>query len=212
MLGPLTSSYSSALTNLINCLSPHTMTDLKVGDYLPEGVKFSYIPVDLQYVQQEDALSCSQPLPFDLDKQIAQLNSNSNVLLVAVPGAFTPTCTENHIPPYLDNLAKLKQEKNVAMIIIVSTNDAFVLNAWAKLLLRNIKVTGNEPKVVFASDGGAKFSSQFNLSVDASARGMGVRTARYAIAISKDRQIKYIGKEVDRTVQHSSLEAATAKL
>lgn len=188
------------------------MALLKVGDRIPEGAKFAYIPVDLQSVHQEDALSCSQPLEFDLDTHLSRLQDGENVLLVAVPGAFTPTCTENHIPPYLDNLVLLKQQKNVALIIVVSANDAFVLNAWAKLLLRSVRVTGNEPKLVFASDAGAKFSSQFDFSVDASARGMGIRTARYAIAFGKDRVVKYVGKETDRSVRYSGLETVTAKL
>jgi alkyl hydroperoxide reductase 1 len=188
------------------------MPQLQVGDRLPEGVKFNYIPIDLQQVHQEDVLACAQPLVFDLDKQLAKLDENSNVLLVAVPGAFTPTCTENHIPPYLEKLVKLKEEYNVALIIIISTNDAFVLNAWAKLLLRDVKATGKEPRLVFASDGGAQFSQKFDLSVDARARGMGVRTARYAIAFSKDRLVKYVGKEVDRSVRYSGVDAVVAKL
>ncbi|ODV79723.1 Redoxin [Suhomyces tanzawaensis NRRL Y-17324] len=188
------------------------------GDQFPKDVTFTHVPIDLATVQTASALACEIPTPLKLDKLFDQLadTSSPNVVIVSVPGAFTPTCTENHIPPYLTHLAALKNDKKVGALIIISANDAFVLNAWGKLLIKNeasVSASGDYPRVIFASDPAAKFSAAHDLSVDASANGMGIRTARYGLVVdAKSRKIKYLGKEVERGVKHSGYEAVTSKL
>lgn len=177
---------------------------LQQGDTFPKDIAFKFIPIDLN--RKQDPLACEQPILLKLDKHLEQ--TEGNTLIVSVPGAFTPTCTENHIPPFLNNLTKLKNEKNIGSIIVISANDAFVLNAWGKLLLSTVKVTEPAPKIFFASDGNAAFSKNNDLSVDASANGMGIRSARYAIVIEdKTRKILYLGKEIERGVKFSGIDA-----
>lgn len=176
------------------------------GDKFPEGVQFKYIPVELK--KTEDPLACSIPTVLNVDKLLEE-DKNGFTLIVSVPGAFTPTCTANHIPPYLNNLSELVEKKNINTLIVISANDAFVLNAWGKLLVAGAKMgDGPFPKVFFASDPLAEFSLKNGLSVDASANGMGIRTARYALAIrNSDRQIVYLGKETEKGVKVSGLDA-----
>ena len=182
------------------------------GSSFPSGVEFAYIPIDLSTIKNDDALACAKPLPLKLDKLIEQ-NAGSNVLFVSVPGAFTPTCTENHIPPYLDNLAALKKEKNILTIVVLSANDPFVLNAWAKFLLKDAKydAAADLPKVVFASDPNAKFSQDNGISLDLSGAGFGLRTGRYAFVVNADtRSVSYYGVESGSGVEASGYDAIKA--
>lgn len=186
------------------------------GGEFPQGVEFTHIPIELSAAKDQlNPLACAIPTGLKLDKVLAELSQSDalKVLIVAVPGAFTPTCTENHIPPYLNSLPKLKENK-VGAVIFTSANDAFVLNAWGKLLILEATLgSGDFPKVFFASDPNAEFSQKHNLSVDVTSKGMGIRTARYALIVDgKDRKVQYIGKEVERAVNFSGLDAVLAKL
>lgn len=188
---------------------------ISTGSSFPEGIEFAYVPIDPATVAQGSALECSVPLPLKLDKLIEQ-NKGGNILFVAVPGAFTPTCTENHIPPYLTHLADLRKNKDITTVVIVSANDPFVQNAWGKLLLQQAKVNDAKglPKVIFASDPNAKFSVDNNLSLDLTDKGLGVRTARYAFVINADtRKVSYYGLESGAGVTVSGYDAVeSAKL
>ena len=97
------------------------------------------------------------------------------VVLFAVPGAFTPTCHKNHLPGYLDNAAAIKA-KGVDAIAVTSTNDVFVLDAWAT-------ATGARGAIEFLADGSAAFAKAIGLAVDASERGMGMRSRRYSMTV-----------------------------
>ena len=97
------------------------------------------------------------------------------VVLFAVPGAFTPTCHRNHLPGYLDN-AEAIRAKGIDTIAVTSTNDAFVLDAWAK-------ATGAAGKIEFLADGNGDFARAIGLSADGSARGMGIRSQRYSMLV-----------------------------
>lgn len=184
---------------------------LSSGSKFPPSIEFAYIPIELSSVSQDDALACAKPLPLKLDKVLEQ-NAGSNVLFVAVPGAFTPTCTENHIPPYLDHLAELKKDKNISTVIVLSANDPFVINAWGKLLLKNAKLpSADAPQVIFASDPNAKFSVDNNISLDLTEMGLGVRTGRYAFVVKSDtREVTYYGVESGSGVEASSYDAVSA--
>lgn len=178
----------------------------------PSGIEFSYVPIELSQISADDALACSRPINLSLDK-LFEKNAGGNVLFVSVPGAFTPTCTENHIPPYLNNLASLKKEKNISTLVVLSANDAFVINAWGKLLLKNAEFnTADElPTVIFASDPNAKFSVDNGISLDLTGMGLGIRTGRYAFVVNADsKKVSYYGVESGSGVTVSGLEAIQA--
>lgn len=182
------------------------------GSEFPTGIEFAHVPIDLSLVGEEDALSCNIPTAFKVDKVLEQ-NKGGKVLFVAVPGAFTPTCTANHIPPFLEHLKDLKA-KGVTEVVVLSANDPFVLNAWAKLLIKNAKISGSDlPTVAFALDPNAKFSSDNLISLDLTAKGLGVRTARYAFVVDADsRKVSYYGVEPGADVLVSGYDAVVAKL
>ena len=97
------------------------------------------------------------------------------VVLFALPGAFTPTCSAKHVPGYVQNFDKLKG-KGVAEIACLSVNDPFVMNAWGK-------AQNAEGKVTMLADGSAKFTKAVGLEMDLTERGMGVRSKRYAMLV-----------------------------
>lgn len=113
------------------------------------------------------------------------------VVITAAPGAFTPTCTEQHIPGYLADVEKFKA-KGVDKIIVLTANDPFVNAAWGKAL----GYKNEENYVIFATDPNGALSKELgdNYLVDLSAAGFGLRTARYAIVI-KDGTIVFSGHE-----------------
>lgn len=183
-------------------------SNMQVNDTFPEGVELKYIPINLQ----ESPLACSIPTVLKIDQQLAKLTSDHDkILIVSVPGAFTPTCTENHIPPYLANAEKLRRDHNVKLLIVLSANDAFVLNAWGKLLLTEGGISSSEG-IVFALDPNAAFARAQGLSQDATSAGMGVRTARFALVVGKDRKVQYLGVETQRGVSVLGYDAVKAKL
>ncbi len=87
------------------------------------------------------------------------------VVLFAVPGAFTPTCTKNHLPGYINNAAAIKA-KGIDTIAVTGVNDQFVMDAWKKS-------SGGEGKVEFLADGNGDFAKALDLTLDASANGLG---------------------------------------
>ncbi|MBB5703411.1 peroxiredoxin [Ochrobactrum daejeonense] len=108
------------------------------------------------------------------------------VVLFAVPGAFTPTCSMNHLPGYLENRDAILA-KGVDQIAVVAVNDAFVMDAWAKS-------TGGEDKILFLADGSAAFTKAAGLELDATAGGLGIRSKRYS-AIVEDGAVKTLNIE-----------------
>jgi peroxiredoxin len=105
----------------------------------------------------------------------ADLFGGRRVVLVGMPGAFTPTCHRNHLPGFLDNSDAIR-ERGVDEIVILTTNDTHVLRAWAE-------ATGGKDKVSFVSDGNAEFIQKTGLFSDSSARGMGIRAKRFAMIL-----------------------------
>ncbi len=97
------------------------------------------------------------------------------VVLFAVPGAFTPTCSDYHLPGFVVRADDLRQ-KGVDTVACVAVNDAFVMGAWGKAQ----KVDG---KVVMLADGNGDFTKAMGLDMDASAVGLGIRSQRYAAII-----------------------------
>jgi len=97
------------------------------------------------------------------------------VVVFAVPGAFTPTCSLNHLPGFLENRDSFFA-KGVDEIAVVSVNDHHVMQAWAK-------ASGGEGKIRFLADGSANFTKAIGMEADMSAGGMGFRSKRYSMLI-----------------------------
>ena len=130
---------------------------LKVGDKLPAGTLQEFIEVE--------GNGCSiGPNTFEVEKATA----GKKIAIFALPGAFTPTCSAKHVPGYVEKADELKAA-GVDEIWCVSVNDAFVMGAWG----RDQKTAG---KVRMMADGSAEFTKAIGLTLDLTARGMGVRS------------------------------------
>jgi peroxiredoxin len=129
------------------------------------------------------------------DMTTNELCAGKTVVLFAVPGAFTPTCTAKHMPSYLDHLDALKG-KGVDTVACVAVNDAFVLNAWAK----GLEADG---KIVMLADGNATFTKALGLDFDGSGAGLGPRSKRYSMVV-KDGVVKALNVEASPGVMEVS--------
>ena len=108
-------------------------------------------------------------------KTVADLFGGRRVVLVGMPGAFTPTCHRNHLPGFLENRDAIL-EKGIDEILVLSTNDTHVLRAWAE-------VSGARDRVRFVSDGNADFIGKAGVAADRSVVGMGMRSKRFAMIV-----------------------------
>ncbi len=97
------------------------------------------------------------------------------VVLIAVPGAFTPTCHRNHLPGYVTHAEAIKA-KGVDAIVVTAVNDVFVMDAW-------LKAAGAEGKVEFLADGNGDFAKAVGLAMDGSGFGLGTRSQRYSMIV-----------------------------
>ena len=104
-----------------------------------------------------------------------QLFAGKKVALFAVPGAFTPACSQRHLPGFVDKAADLKA-KGIDTIACVAVNDAFVMNAWGKA--QNVG-----DKVMMLADGSGEFARALGLELDMRGRGLGVRSQRYSMLV-----------------------------
>ena len=107
--------------------------------------------------------------------ETAQLFADKKIVLFALPGAFTPTCSRSHLPGYIDQFEAFAQ-KGVDQIICLSVNDAWVMDAWGK-------VQGADGKVTMVGDGNGDLSRELGFLVDMSGSGFGERSIRYAMII-----------------------------
>ena len=121
-------------------------------------------------------------------KQVSsgELFKGKTVVLFAVPGAFTPTCSEQHLPGFVA-LADQLRSKGVTTIACTAVNDVFVLDAWAKA--RNAK-----DDITMLADGNGDFAKSLGLDIDLSKFGLGLRSKRYAMVL-EDGVVKYLGIE-----------------
>ncbi len=125
------------------------------------------------------------------------------VVLFAVPGAFTPTCSAKHLPGFVQNADAIKA-KGVDTIACISVNDAFVMGAWGK-------DQGTGDKVVMLADGAAAFAKALGLELDLNARGMGWRSQRYAL-VAENGVVTHLGVEAPGGFEVSKAEAVLATL
>ena len=103
-----------------------------------------------------------------------ELFGGKKVVLFAVPGAFTPTCSQAHLPGYVANADVIKA-KGVDSIVCVAVNDAFVMDAWA--------ADRNAEELVMAGDGNGDFTAALGLEMDGRGFGLGTRSERYAMVV-----------------------------
>ena len=131
------------------------------------------------------------------------LFSGKKVVLVSVPGAFTPTCSMNHLPGFVDQIDALKN-KNVDTIACMAVNDVFVMNAWGK-------DRGVGDNVMMLADGNGEYAEALGLEFDGSAFGMGIRGQRFAIIVD-DGVATHVAVEAPGQLEVSKAEAILAAL
>ena len=137
---------------------------LKVGDKLPAG--------KLQEFVEVEGNGCSiGPNTFEVEASTA----GKKIAIFALPGAFTPTCSAKHMPGFVEQ-ADAFRAVGVDEIWCVSVNDAFVMGAWG----REQKTGG---KLRMMADGSADFAKATGLTLDLTARGMGLRSTRYSMLV-----------------------------
>ncbi len=148
---------------------------IKVGERVPDATLTEFIETETE--------GCTLgPNAF----QVANLVKGKKILMFALPGAFTPTCSAKHVPGYLEHFNAIKA-KGVDEIWCVAVNDAFVMGAWG----RDQKVAG---KIRMMADGSAQWTKALGMEFDLTARGMGVRSQRYA-ALLDDGVVKVLHLE-----------------
>lgn len=148
---------------------------IKIGDTLPAVTLTEFVEVE--------GNGCSVgPNPVD----VTQASAGKTIALFALPGAFTPTCSARHVPGYIDKAEALKAA-GVDEVWCLSVNDAFVMGAWG----REQKTGG---KVRMLADGSAEFARATGLTLDLSARGMGLRSNRYSMLV-KDGKVVSLNVE-----------------
>jgi peroxiredoxin len=159
---------------------------IKVGDALPADVKLKEM---------------KEGGPKDVT--VGELFKGKRVVLFAVPGAFTPTCSMKHLPGFVGEAAKIKA-KGVDEIVCVSVNDAFVMDAWGK-------ASGAQGKVRMLADGNGEFTRAVGLEMDASGFGMGKRSQRYGMVV-KDGKVEQLLVEPGPGLNVCSAESILSKL
>jgi glutaredoxin/glutathione-dependent peroxiredoxin len=165
---------------------------IRVDDRLPAGT--------LMEMNEVEAPGCPVgPVSFQVLDQV----KGRRVVIFGLPGAFTPTCSAKHVPGYVAHFDELRA-KGVDEIWCVSVNDAFVMGAWAK----DQKSAG---KVRMLADGNADYTRSLGLEVDMTARGMGVRSKRYAMLV-EDGVVKVLNVEQPGKFEVSSAEKMLAVL
>ena len=138
---------------------------LKIGDRLPEGTLSEFVETETE--------GCSLgPNTF----QVADLVKGKKIAIFGLPGAYTPTCSAQHVPGYVKHAEQFKAA-GVDEIWCISVNDAFVMGAWG----REQKSTGI---VRMMADGNGDFSKALGLSFDYSKHGMGTRSQRYSMLVN----------------------------
>lgn len=125
------------------------------------------------------------------------------VVLFAVPGAFTPTCSAKHLPGFVQNFDAMKA-KGVDEIVCMAVNDGFVMGAWGR-------EQGVGDNITMLSDGSAALTKAMGLELDLVARGMGVRSQRFAM-VAQDGKVTHLAVEAAGGFDVSRAEAVLAAL
>jgi peroxiredoxin (alkyl hydroperoxide reductase subunit C) len=132
-----------------------------------------------------------------------EIFKGKKVVMFAVPGAFTPTCSAKHLPGFVQNAAAIKA-KGVDNVVCLAVNDAFVMAAWAK----DQGVDGN---IIMLADGAGQFTKALGLELDLMGRGMGVRAQRFAL-VAQDGKVTHLAVEPPGGFDVSKAESILAGL
>lgn len=136
---------------------------IKIGDQLPDATL-------------SESTSFGEFCPTAPENvSVAAAVKGKRIVIFGVPGAFTPTCSAQHVPGFLKNFDAIKA-KNVDEIWCIATNDGFVMAAWGQ----SEKAIG---KIRFLGDGSAELTKKLGLELDLTARGMGVRCQRFSMLV-----------------------------
>jgi peroxiredoxin len=165
---------------------------IQVGDTLPALTLSEYV-----HSASEGCSLGPNPVP------LASALAGKTIALFAVPGAFTPTCSAEHVPGYLAALDAFKAA-GVDEVWCVAVNDPFVMGAWA----RDQQAVG---KIRFLADGSADFARATGLTLDLTARGLGLRSARYS-ALIKNGQLLALNVEDGGKFEVSDAQTLLAQL
>lgn len=158
---------------------------IQVGDVLPADI--------LLYRMAEGG---------PISESSQSLFQDQRVVLFAVPGAFTPTCSQAHLPGFVVAADQLKA-MGVDRIICLSVNDAFVMHAWGQ--------QHNAEAIDMLGDGNADFVKALGLDMDASGRGMGIRSRRFAL-VADNARVSWLGIEEPGQFEKSTAEAVVTAL
>src|SRR5260221_8418260 len=158
---------------------------INVGDRIPEATL--------------NHMTASGPTPITT----AELFAGKKVVLFSVPGAFTPTCSNKHLPGYLAE-ADTMRKKGVDTIACLAVNDVFVMDAWGK-------AKGADGKILMLADGNAELTKKLGLEMDASKYGMGQRSKRFSMIVV-DGVVKELNVEAPGEFNVSSAEATACQL
>ena len=137
------------------------------------------------------------------EESTSSLFGGKTVVLFATPGAFTPTCSAKHLPGFVQHAHEFT-DKQVDTVVCMAVNDPFVMAAWA----RDQGVNG---KIVMLADGAATLTKAIGLELDLSARGLGVRSQRFAL-VAKDKVVTHLAVEAPGDFDVSRAEAVLAAL
>ena len=149
-----------------------------------------------------DKLPSAEFISFNADGQIKlttdQVFKGKKVVLFAVPGAFTPTCSAKHLPGFVQNAEAIKG-KGIDTIACLAVNDAFVMGAWGK-------AQNTDGKVLMLADGNGTFTMELGLEMDGSGFGLGSRSKRYAMVVENG-VVKALNVEAPGAFEVSSADA-----
>jgi peroxiredoxin len=148
---------------------------IKIGDQLPDGQL-------AEFIETETAGCTLGPNTFN----VQDLVKGKKIVIFGLPGAYTPTCSAQHVPGFVQHAAEFKA-KGIDEIWCISVNDAFVMGAWG----RDQKATGI---VRMMADGNAMYSKALGLDADFSKYGMGTRSQRYSMLV-EDGVVKQLNVE-----------------
>jgi peroxiredoxin (alkyl hydroperoxide reductase subunit C) len=132
-----------------------------------------------------------------------EIFKGKRVVMFAVPGAFTPTCSARHLPGYNEHFDDFRA-KGIDAIVCMAVNDAFVMGAWARSQDVN-------PEILMLADGSAVFTQALGLELDLTQRGLGVRSQRFAL-VADDMRVSHLAVEKPGDFDVSRAEAVLASL
>lgn len=165
---------------------------IQIGEKLPDATLYEFI--------HKESEGCSLgPNAF----KVADLVANKKIAILALPGAYTPTCSAKHLPGFVQHAAEFRA-KGVDEIWCISVNDAFVMGAWGQS-------QGADGVVRMMADGSAEFTQKIGMELDLTARGLGMRSQRYSMLVENG-VVKQINLDPAGVFENSTAEKLLSQL